>query len=217
MNKMKNINCIILLFVTGFLLFRANCAYSVEPTKIQVGENVDVDFLHHKNLRLNFDDFVFVHKFYLSKDTFACYITFALSNGGSMKYKKNEFKWDGCILAIPKKGSKYGRLFSHKFDRYTLKDLFVNNDSCVANFDLYMYYIPFDNFYLEGYFYNDDEGNPIPHYYLKKDGKISILKYENGVWVKKGETWADGDNWENPAMEDADKILFHMYSHQSAK
>lgn len=214
---MKKINCIILLLVTGLLLFRANCAYSVGPTKIQVGEKVDVDFLHHKNLRLNYDDYVSVHKNPLSKDTFTCYITMTLSNGGRKKYKKNEFKWDGCMLAIPKKESKYGRLSSQKFDRHAMEDLFVNNDSCVANFDLYMYYIPFDNLYLEGYFYNDDEGNPIPHYYLKKDGKISILKYENGVWVKKGETWQDVNNWEIPARADAGKIIFQMYSHQTAK
>lgn len=94
-----------------------------------------------------------------------------------------------------------------------MTDLFVNNDSCVANFDLYMYYIPFDNLYLEGYFYSDDEGNPIQHYYLREDGKISVLKYENKAWVKIGETWIDGGNWENPCMEDAEKILFHMYGH----
>ena len=41
---MKNTGCVMLLFVMGFLLFHANCAYSAEPTKIQVGEKVNVDF-----------------------------------------------------------------------------------------------------------------------------------------------------------------------------
>lgn len=215
--KMKKFGCIMSLFVMGFLLFHANCAYSAEPTKIKVGEKVNVDFLHHKNLRLNSGKFeinyVSIHRCYLSKDTFACYITFPLSNDGLIKYKKNEFKWDGAILAIPKKKSKYGDLFTQKFKHSPMTDLFVNNDSCVANFDLYMYYIPFDNLYLEGYFYSDEDGNPIPHYYLREDGKISILKYENKAWVKIGETWTDGGNWEGISMEDAKKILFHMYGH----
>ena len=214
---MKNIGCIMLLLVMGFFLFHANCTYSAEPTRIQVGEKVNVDFLHHKNLRLNRNEFeinyISGHRCYLSKDTFTCYITFPLSNDGRIKYKKNEFKWDGSLLAIPKKNSKYGRLFSEDSKCLSMRDLFVNNDSCVANFDLYMYYIPFDNLYLEGNFYIDNDGDPIPHYYLRKDGKISILKYENKAWVKIGETWTDGGNWEGQCMEDAKKILFKMYDH----
>ena len=92
-----------------------------------------------------------------------------------------------------------------------MRDLFANSDSCVANFDLYMYYTPFDNLYLEGYYGSDDAGTPIPYYDLKKDGKISILKYENKSWIKKGETWIDGCNWEIPCMRDAKKILSKMY------
>lgn len=104
---MKNIGCIMLLLVMGFFLFHANCTYSAEPTRIQVGEKVNVDFLHHKNLRLNRDEleinYISGHSCYLSKDSFTCYMTFPLSNDGRIKYKKNEFKWDGALLAIPKK------------------------------------------------------------------------------------------------------------------
>lgn len=209
--NMKNFGYIVRLFVMGFVLFQANCVYSAEPTKIQVGETVNVDFLRHKNLKLKNEgtiDDVFGHSCYLSKDSFACYLTYPLSDQG---HKKNEFKWSGCILAIPKKNSKYGRLFSRKTNLEPVEKLFVNNDSCVVNFDLYMYYIPFDNLYLEGNFYNDDEGNPIPHYYLKEDGKISVLKYENKVWKKIRETWIDGNNWEGSCMKDADKLLLRMY------
>jgi|GEM_PF-2707785 hypothetical protein len=209
---MKDFGYIVRLFVMGFVLFQANCVYSAEPTKIQVGEKVNVDFLHHKNLELKKNElgihYISIHRCYLTKDTFTCYLTYPLSD---QEHKKNEFKWDGCILAIPKKNSKYGRLFSQELGFSPMKEIFVNNDSCVVNFDLYMYYIPFDNLYLEGYSYIDDEGNPIPHYGLKKDGEISILKYENKVWIKKGETWTDGSNWKGPCMRDAKKVLSKMY------
>ncbi|MBR0501656.1 MAG: hypothetical protein IJJ77_00235 [Paludibacteraceae bacterium] len=185
----------------------------IVPRKIQIGEKVNVDFLHHKNLLLNKDD-IFIHRYYLSRDTFAYYITSMLSNDGRIIHKKNEFKWDGSILAIPKKGSKYGKLFSQDRDFLPMEDLFANNDSCVANFDLYIYYIPVDNLYLDMLADADAEGNPMPVYYLKKDGKISILKYENNTWVKKGETWTDGGNWEGHSMKYAEKILSEMYGNQ---
>lgn len=81
---MKNIGCIMRLFVVGFLLFQANCVNSAEPTKIQVGEKVNVDFLHHKNLKLKNDEFeiynIYIRKYFLAKDTFTCYLTYPLSD-----------------------------------------------------------------------------------------------------------------------------------------
>lgn len=164
---MKNIGCIMRLFVVGYLLFQANCVNSAELTKIKIGEKVNVDFLHHKDLSCKKSEFelysISIHSCYLSKDTFTCYLTYPLSNDGVLNYKKNEFKWNGAMLAIPKKGSKYGRLFPR--------------------------------------------GGNCPAMEKKRDGKISILKYKNNAWIKVGETWTDGGNWEGPCMEDADKIL----------
>ena len=109
---MKNIGCIMRLFVAGFLLFQANCVNSAEPTKIQVGEKVNVDFLHHKNLKLKNDEFeiynIYIRKYFLAKDTFTCYLTYPLSD---QVHKKNEFKWSGSILAIPKKNPNMGDFF----------------------------------------------------------------------------------------------------------
>lgn len=54
-------------------------------------------------------------------------------------------------------------------------------------------------------------GGNCPAMEEKRDGKMSILKYKNNAWIKVGETWTDGGNWEDPCMEDADKILSKMY------